>query len=105
MCACARISFLRYRVISDAFFPVWSQGLADARERLYRIDSEGGSQDSASPALHYQELKMRVDDLCARMDKVQGQLVKAADADQRVARLEVTTLSRVVFVVSVHLQS
>ena len=48
---------------------------------------------------------MRVDDLCARMDKVQGQLVKAADADQRVARLEVTTLSRVVFVVSVHLQS
>jgi hypothetical protein len=46
---------------------------------------------------------MRVEDLCARMDQVQGQLLKAADADQRLAKLEVTTLFCMVSVVCLHL--
>ena len=38
-------------------------------------------------------MKMKVEELCARMDLVQQQLRSAADTDERCARLEVCTRS------------
>lgn len=68
------------------------QAVWDARDRLYRIDSEHASQESGSAAFAYQELKSKVEELCARMEEVQRHVGSVGEIDRRCAKLEVRLL-------------